>query len=154
MKYALLAVPQGETELQIVDVKDYDPAWVDALIANGNPKTEFIRPIEFLEKPTEPTGYRALSMLEIDANVVRQVWTLHPLPVPVITARQVRLALSQTGLRQAVEDIVAAASIDVRDYWEYSTELHREHPMLAAMAPTLGLSDAQIDSLFWHASTL
>ncbi|MEK9724325.1 MAG: hypothetical protein VW405_12710 [Rhodospirillaceae bacterium] len=79
-----------------------------------------------------------------------------PVPVPAVTVtpRQIRLALTQTGLRAAVENYVAAASQDVKDSWEYSTVFERDHPLLVAAGHALGKTDAEIDALFALAVTL
>lgn len=71
-----------------------------------------------------------------------------------VTPRQIRLALSQLGLRSAVEDYVAAADQAVKDSWEYTTEFDRNHPLIAAAAQALNKTDAEIDALFSLAATL
>lgn len=72
-----------------------------------------------------------------------------PLPPPAtLTARQIRLALNQMGLRDAVEAAVAAGPRDLRDWWEYSIELHRDHPMIATMADAIGVTAEQVDALW------
>lgn len=74
-----------------------------------------------------------------------------PMPMPppaILTARQIRLALNQMGLRDAVEAAVAAGGRDLRDWWEYSVELHREHPMIGAMAQAIGATPEQVDALW------
>ncbi len=72
-----------------------------------------------------------------------------PPPVPAdLTARQIRLALNAAGLRDAVEAAVAAGGRDLRDWWEYSAELHRDHPMIAAMAQAIGATPGQVDALW------
>lgn len=85
-----------------------------------------------------------------------------PPPVLVATPRQIRLALNQFGLRQAVEDYVAAADQNVKDNWEWATEFRRDKPMIeaciAALAPTLGKTEEEAelltDQLFELAVTL
>lgn len=58
------------------------------------------------------------------------------------------------GLRQAVEDAVAAASQDIKDDWEYAPTIRRHSPTVTALSAALGLSDAQIDALFTQAAGL
>jgi hypothetical protein len=83
-----------------------------------------------------------------------------PLPAePVViertvTPRQIRLALTATGLRDAVETYVASASQDVKDSWEYSTVFERNHPLLVAAGQALGKTGAEIDALFDLAASL
>lgn len=65
-----------------------------------------------------------------------------------ISARQIRLALNQAGLRDAVEAAVAAGDRDLRDWWEYSIDVHRDHPMVEGMIQALGITAAQADALW------
>jgi len=65
-----------------------------------------------------------------------------------ISARQIRLALNQTGLRDAVEAAVAAGDRDLSDWWEYSTEVHRDNPMVEGMIQALGIPAEQADALW------
>jgi broad specificity phosphatase PhoE len=76
-----------------------------------------------------------------------------PVP-PVITAVQARLALTAAGLRQAAEAAIAAGSQDVKDYWQFSTEIRRDNSLLASIATALGLTSAQVDALFVSAAQL
>jgi hypothetical protein len=71
----------------------------------------------------------------------------------IITARQIRLAMVGGGisldqisamLEQLDEPMRSIATIS----WEYASEFYRDDPLLVAMAPMLGLSDEQIDTLF------
>jgi hypothetical protein len=77
-----------------------------------------------------------------------------PVPVPPVSPRQIRLALSAIGLRQQVEDYVNAHDITVQDSWHYTTEFDRNHPLIAACAAALGKTDADLDALFALAATL
>jgi hypothetical protein len=83
-----------------------------------------------------------------------------PQPVPeTVTARQARLALLRAGLLDSVDAALAAlpdpqerraAQIE----WEYATEIRRDSPLIAALAPLLGLTDEQVDDLFRAAAGL
>ena len=78
-----------------------------------------------------------------------------PQPVPeVVTPRQIRLALTQLGLRQTVEQAVAAGSQDLKDWWEYALDIERDHPLIEAMAQQLGITGEQVDGLFQLAASL
>lgn len=78
-----------------------------------------------------------------------------PPPVPSgVTPRQARMALTQVGLRAQVEQAVAAASQDVKDTWEFSVQVERDNPVLAALARQLNLTPEQVDDLFRLAATL
>jgi len=80
-------------------------------------------------------------------------------PVPeVVSPRQARLALLGIGLLDTVETALKAlpgpqgraALID----WEYATEVQRHSPLIAALAPALGLTSEQVDDLFRAAEGL
>ncbi len=71
-----------------------------------------------------------------------------PPSIQAISARQIRLALNQAGLRDAVEATVAAGPRGLRDWWEYSVEIHRAHPMVAAMIAAIGATPEQADEVW------
>lgn len=72
----------------------------------------------------------------------------------VVTPRQIRLALTASGLRSTVEQAVAAGSQDLKDWWEYALEIERGHPLVEAIAQQLGITEQQLDDLFRLAATL
>lgn len=71
-----------------------------------------------------------------------------------VSPRQLRQALTRTGLRSAVEAAVAAADQDTRDWWEFATEFDRQHPALVGMAAQLGYTPEQVDQVFALAASL
>ena len=71
-----------------------------------------------------------------------------------LSARQVRLILTQFGYRAQVESAIEQASQDVKDEWNYANEFYRNSPVLNGMAQALGLTDEQVDSLFEQGVTL
>jgi hypothetical protein len=80
-------------------------------------------------------------------------------PVPAsVTARQARLALFGAGLLDLVEGAVAAMEGPqgraVQIEWEYALAVERQSPLIAALAPALGLTDEQVDNLFRAAENL
>ncbi|UYO47797.1 hypothetical protein KQX64_17715 [Rhodopseudomonas palustris] len=77
-----------------------------------------------------------------------------PPPPDIVTPRQLRLALTQLGLRQAVEDYVGTQDISVKDSWQYATQFERTHPLILAAATALGKTDNDLDALFSLAKTL
>ena len=77
-----------------------------------------------------------------------------PSPVVWVSPLQARRALAQAGLRQAVEDWVAAQPQDVRDAWDYATQIRRDDPLIVAAGAALSLTQAQVDELFVLAETL
>lgn len=90
-------------------------------------------------------------------------WSPPPAPPPpgppsVVTMRQARLALLQAGklagVAQAIAALPSPAKESAQIEWEYSTEVRRDWPVVQALAPALGMSDADLDALFIQASTL
>ena len=75
-------------------------------------------------------------------------------PFAPVTPLQARKALRQMGMIDTVNATVAAASADVKDAWEFASEVRRDDPMLQALQAQLGLTQAQVDALFVLASTL
>lgn len=81
-------------------------------------------------------------------------------PVPdVVTMRQARIALLRAGLLSQVDAAIAAMPAETggdeaRITWAYGAEVRRDGPLIGQLAPGLGLTDEQIDSLFIEAATL
>ena len=101
-----------------------------------------------------------------DAVVVRLGYTLSgatyipTVPtVPVkVTMRQARLALLGAGLLATVNASVAAmpgATGDAaRIEWEFSSEVYRQKALVLTLGAALGLTSAQLDTLFIKAEKL
>ena len=73
----------------------------------------------------------------------------------VVTMRQARLALLQSGLLQTVQDAIANGTDEaMKIEWEYATEVRRDWASLIALTTELGLTSLQLDDLFILADTL
>lgn len=58
------------------------------------------------------------------------------------TPWQMRRALNQLGMRQAVEDAVAASTNqDLKDGWEFASEFREDDDFVVAMAASIGQSE-------------
>ena len=80
-----------------------------------------------------------------------------PVPPPVYTCSpwQIRKALNAQGLRQSVEDAVAASDDQtLKDGWEFATEFHSDYPFVISMGASLGMTEEQTADLIQYASTL
>lgn len=81
-----------------------------------------------------------------------------PQPAPelfaALTPWQVRQVLTQSGKRQAVEDMINAGSLELQDAWRYASEFKRDNPFLVQMAAAMGMSDAEVDDMFRLGATL
>lgn len=78
-----------------------------------------------------------------------------PPPIPtVVTMRQARLALLQSGLLATVNAAVAGADEPTKIAWEFSSEVQRSNPLVATLTAALSLTSEQLDDLFTLAATL
>lgn len=77
-----------------------------------------------------------------------------PVDIPAVSPRQVRQALTQVGLRNAVETAVATSSQDTKDWWEFATQFERCNPEVVAMGIALGQTNEQLDNIWIIAGSL
>ena len=78
-----------------------------------------------------------------------------PVIIPsIVSMRQARLALLQSGLLSTVSAAIAAGGEADQIEWEYATEVNRNQPLVQNMKAGLGLSDADLDNLFTLAASL
>lgn len=104
-----------------------------------------------------------------DTSLVGPGWTFdgalfaapaapRPLVPEAVTARQARLALLGAGklahIEQALGAMPGVQGEAARIEWEYATDIRRDSPLIAALAPALGLTEAQVDALFIAAAGL
>lgn len=76
-------------------------------------------------------------------------------PVISINAWQLRMALNRVGLRQAVEDAVAASTDqDIKDGYYHSPTFSSNEPHTLALGAQLGQDEAAMYALFELGSTL
>jgi len=73
-----------------------------------------------------------------------------PLPIVsiVISPRQIRQALTQLNLREIVESAVATGDQDLKDWWEFATQIEENHPEVLGMATSLNITEEQVHELF------
>jgi len=78
-----------------------------------------------------------------------------PPPPPRLSMAAFRLALHRLGLLAQVEAFMASpvATVEQKILWEYSTEVSRDDPTLAALAEAQGFTEAQIDAVFGIGNT-
>jgi len=113
-------------------------------------------PYEVREQNEPIAGYVSMSRAEYAALAAAYVPPPEPVSAPVpqsVTPLQMRRALRATGLKATVDAALAAASDEVREEWEYATEILRDNATLEAMGHALGKTDAEIDALFQLAAT-
>lgn len=75
-----------------------------------------------------------------------------------ISMRQARLALLGVGALGAVNAAINAMPSPQKEaaliWWEYSSVVRRDAPLVQSLAPALGLDDAALDALFTAAAKL
>lgn len=96
-----------------------------------------------IEVPQRPSEFHALVNGQWQYSDELKRLSLKPL-----SARQVRLILSQFGYRAQVEAAINLAIQDVKDEWNYANEFERTSPVLVGMAQMLGLTDSDVDLMF------
>jgi len=92
------------------------------------------------------------------AVVAKPPVIIPPIVPQSVTMRQARLALSRAGLLATVDAAIAnmtgSAGDEARIEWEFSSAILRGQALVAALAPVLGMTDAQLDQLFIAAAAL
>ena len=93
---------------------------------------------------------------EVAAFEAEQAATAAIVSVPsVVTPLQARRALRAAGLLATVNAWVASQQDDdIKDAWEFASVIERHGPLTLGAAAALGLTDAQLDSLFIAAGQL
>ena len=86
-------------------------------------------------------------------NAPVRVFLGQAVPEPSIDNLQIRLALSDLGLREAVEAAVAASSQEIKDWWAESLRFLKSDPMVRAMAENLKVTSEQLDALWQLGAT-
>lgn len=75
-----------------------------------------------------------------------------------VTMRQARLALHAAGKLSLVESAIEALpeppKTAARIEWEYSNSVQRHNGFVSQIAPLIGMTESEIDSLFIQAATL
>lgn len=121
-----------------------------------------------MQRPIPAPGYSVQETEPVlgEDGKWRQAWAevpdLAPLVPPVpraVSLRQAREILIEHQLLDAVEAAIASIADPTErrkaaNYWEYSQEVERGHPMVADMAAALGLNELQIDEMFRAAAAL
>lgn len=96
----------------------------------------------------------SIQITDAEAAVIQEANKPTPVPVTQISPRQIRMAMTQLGLRSQVEAAVAAGDQDMKDWYEFSTYFERNHPQVLAMATALNVDSEELDNLWALAATL
>ena len=110
--------------------------------------------------PSIPVGKRAKWLGEWVFEDIPPPPEPDPVPepepeVPTCSPWQIRKALNQAGLRQQVEDLVAASTDQaVKDGWEYATEFRADDAFVLTMGAAFSMDATQICAFIENASYL
>lgn len=116
-----------------------------------------------VESPTRPTtrGEWVAASYDVGPGFVWDGTAFTPPAAavpPQVSMRQARLALLAAGKLALVDAAIDAmdepARSAARIEWEYSSAVIRRGPLVAALAPAIGLNDALVDALFVDAARL
>jgi len=83
-----------------------------------------------------------------------------PPPMPALTSRQLRLGLVLNGISLSSVEAAIDAIEDPTDRevarieWEYASQFVRDHPLISQIGTAIGLTPAQIDTMWQEAQSL
>jgi hypothetical protein len=100
------------------------------------------------------TDYQAYLNWRSEGNTPEPEDVPAPAIPSIVSMRQARLALLQSGLLSTVSAAIAAGGEADQIEWEYATEVNRNQPLVQNMKAGLNLSDADLDNLFTLAASL
>ena len=105
------------------------------------------------------SGWRAVSdqggCLTDESWQLEQPRPIAPNTVPqVVTRRQALLALLAAGKLDQIDLLIQNAPRAVQIAWEAAGTFERDNPLIEALAPQVGLTEADIDNLFIEAAAM
>lgn len=120
-----------------------------------NPDTQYCREIAPLltSKGHYEQQYEVIDFTQEEIDARAEQKRIAAIPAQV-SPRQIRQALNAAGLRQQVEDAIAAGDQNMKDWWEFSLSIERNHPLVIAMAAALNVTERELDDLFTAAGQL
>lgn len=92
-------------------------------------------------------------LYDVETGVVTRAPNSIPVPSEV-TMRQARLALHNAGLLDVVNTSVNQAGGAALIEWEYAGSVQRNNGLLQRLIPVIGITEAQLDTLFIAAANL
>lgn len=137
---------------QTIEVEDALHPWqITELWTDSELKTLNLYRVERVTVPADKVlnGYS----FERYSGGVRMVLDLGD-AVLKASARQLRLAMNQLGLRDGIEEYVASQDRDVQDSWQWTTEFESTHPFVVGAAEQLNKSAEDLKALFLLAQSL
>jgi hypothetical protein len=110
----------------------------------------------YMVDPAETlAGHEVLSrsFQRID-GAVTEVLVMALVTPQVVSPLQMRKALRAEGLMPDVLAFLETQTEEVKEAWEYASEIHRDNELIGIAATALGLSSEQVDDLFRLAATM
>lgn len=85
--------------------------------------------------------------------------SFEPTPIPTeVSMRQARLALFQQDKLSLIQPLIDAMTDPQKTAtqisWDYATEVHRDDDLVVQLSAAMGLTSADLDTLFTLAATL
>lgn len=130
--------------------------WVELVIENReapqyDEKTQTLESREYADIP----NLKWITELYIRNLTPQEILDRQPKPPTSCTPRQFRLALIDSGysldqiqtMLENIPDEIERKKALVE--WEYSIEILRQHPLIQTFADQLGLSESDLDTLFF-----
>ena len=92
----------------------------------------------------------------VESGIVPEPFVAPTPPMPLITARQLRLQLISMGLSLSsidvfIDNMPEQQRQQARVEWEYATSYDRSHPLVEVLAGALSLNDEEVDNA-WRAA--
>lgn len=100
-----------------------------------------------------PAGSEQITDAEAD-TIRAAMQPTEPAVPQIVTRRQAMLALLAADKLDAVNLAIQNAPRAVQITWETARDFERTNPLIEALAPQLGLTEADVDALFIEASKL
>lgn len=87
--------------------------------------------------------------------VVRAVVAAQPVVPESISPRQFRQALTKFGFRAQVDAAVSgSADQDLKDWYEFTSDVQRHHPKVLGVAAAMGFTSDQLDQVWIYGAAL
>lgn len=159
MKFAIISNATGMT------VREFEApdSYVAPAHKFGTDRSERIVRVVETKPPELEAGQELQREDKLTDTELRREWLTvqQIIPTPsAISLRQFRMALKRVGLFSKIDELKNSPYLnqtqkdDLTEFLEYSNTIERNHPLIQAFAPMLGVTSEQIDQVFQLADTL
>ena len=120
----------------------------------------FVRVVDLPQPEFDATSQIAVpAEPELTATELRRGWTVVIKPIP--GSVKLHALRSVFGLRgfttkidRTISNLPEPNKTIAANHWNYGDEIRRDHPLVAALAGMLSLTDAEVDEIFRDAQTI